>query len=251
MPYIVLHMKLAAKLIYLCLFIMNITSIHSQSNSSLRFLNETLSHNNNSNNRLSSGKILWTDSPSSRAIYEKLESHVNFLTANIRNNEDLISYYNSREGYLDNITITLQRVRELVIKRSNSFYGPDDREIIDSEIFILYTGILNEISWAQFNTISMFSSWIEDIDLKNRFKEANFYSLKGIDRILQAVSTERSKIGAITNTLKHKGQALATEQENTMSFQSNGDTNFILELSNMKRNEILFFSNIFLLKQQK
>ena len=244
-------MKHIYLIIYLILFLLNISNIYSQSNSSLNFLNQIIIQNDKSMNRLSSGTLLWTDSPSSRAIYEKLESHVNFLSMNMRNNEDLISYYNSREGYLETIGTTLQRIRELILKRSNSFYGPDDREIIDSEIFIHYEGILNELSWAQFNTISMFGSWMENEDLKNRFKEVHFYTLEGIDRILQAVLSERSRMGAITNTLKHKGKGLAIEHENTISFQSHGDTDFALELSNMKRNEILFFSNIFLLKHQK
>ena len=169
-------------IIYPILFFLNISSIYSGSNPSLNFLNQTITQNDKSMNRISSGTLLWTDSPSSSAIYEELESHVKFLQVNMRNNEDLISYYRSREGYLDTITSTLQRIRELVLKRSNSFYGPDDREIIDSEIFILYSGILNEISWAQFNTIPMFGSWMENKDLKNRFKEGNFYTLKGIDR---------------------------------------------------------------------
>lgn len=238
-------------IIYPILFFMNISGIYSLSNSSLNFLNQTITQNDKSMNRLSSGTLLWTDSPSSRAIYEKLESHVKFLQMNIRNNADLISYYRSREGYLDSITATLQQIRELILKRSNSFYGPDDREIIDSEIFIYYSGILNEISWAQFNTISMFGSWMKNEDLKNRFKEGNFYTLKGIDRILKAVLSERSRMGAITNTLKYREKGLAIEQENTLSFQSNGDTDFALELTNMQRNEILFFSNIFLLKQKR
>lgn len=193
---------------------------------------------------------MWTDSPSSRAIYERLESHVNFLSVNMRNNYDLISYYNSREGYLENIGSTLQRIRELILKRSNSFYSSDDREIIDSEIYIHYIGIINELSWAQFNTISMFSSWVENDELTNRFKESNFYSLEGIDRILQSVLSERTKIGAIINTVNHKNKGLAIERENTISFQSHGDTDFANELSNMKRNEILFFANLFLLKLQ-
>ena len=200
--------------------------------------------------RLSSGTLLWTDSPSSKAIYEQLEGHVNFLSMNMRNNNDVISYYNSREGYLANIGATLQRIRTLILKRSNSFYSSDDREIIDSEIYIHYSGIFNELSWAQFNTISMFSSWMENEDLKNRFKEANFYTLEGIDRILQSVLSERSRMGAIINTLNHKEKGLAIEKENTISFLSNGDTDFASEISNMKRNEILFFSNLFLLKIQ-
>lgn len=241
------------KQIYLIIFIisfLNISHIYSQSDISLNVLNQTLLQNDKSMNRLSSGKLLWTDSPSSRAIYERLESHINFLSMNMRNNGDMISYYSSREGYLETIATTLQRIRELILKRSNSFYSSDDREIIDSEIYIHYSGILKEISWAQFNTIPMFSTWMEDEDLKNRFKEGNFYTISGIDRILQSVLSERARIGAIVNTLNHKLKGLAIEQENTISFQSNGDTDFALELSNMMRNEILFFSNLFLLKFQ-
>ncbi len=233
------------------LFVLNISSIYSQSNPSLNFLNQTITQSDKSMNRISSGTLLWTDSPSSSAIYEELESHIKFLSVNIRNNADLISYYRSREGYMDSITTTLQQIRDLIFKRSSSFNGPDEREIIDSEIFIHYSGILNEISWAQFNTISMFGSWMENKDLKNRFKEGNFYTLKGIDRILKAVISERSRMGAISNTLKHREDGLAIEQENSISFQSNSDTDFALELSNMQRNEILFFSNIFLLKQKR
>lgn len=243
-------MKHRYLLIYLILLLLNVICIYPQS-SSLLFLNETLSQNDKSMKRISGGKLLWTDSPSSRAIYEKLESHVIFLSMHMRNNKDIISYYSSREGYLDNITATLQRVRELILKRSNSFYSSEDKEIIDSEIYLLYSGILKELSWAQFNTISIFSSWLKDENLKNIFKEENFYTIDGIDKIIQAVLSERAKIGATINTLKHRERWLSIEQENTIAFQSNDDTDFTIQLSNMKRNEILFFSNIFLLKQQK
>ena len=83
-------MKHIYLIIYLILFLLNISNIYSQSNPSLSFLNQTLTQNDKSMNRLSSGTLLWTDSPSSRAIYERLESHVNFLSMNMRNNEDMI-----------------------------------------------------------------------------------------------------------------------------------------------------------------
>jgi flagellin-like hook-associated protein FlgL len=244
-------MKHIYLIIFFTLFIVNTSGLTAQSNSSVRFLNQTLMENDKSMNRLSSGQLLWTDSPSSRAIYEKLQSQINFLSMNIRNNTDMISYYNSREGYLANIVGALQRIRELILKRSNSFFGADDREIIDSEIYIHYSGILKELSWAQFNTISMFSSWLENQDLINRFKEPNFYTLEGIDRILQSVISERSRMGAQMNALQFQNNGLAVEEENAISFLTNGDTDFALEISNMKRNEIMFFSNLFLMKFQR
>jgi flagellin-like hook-associated protein FlgL len=95
----------------------------------------------------------------------------------------------------------------------------------------------------------MFGSWMENEDLKSRFKEANFYTVKGVDRILQSVISERSLMGSIINTLEYKNRGLAVENENTQSFMSQGDTDFAVELSNLKNREILFFSNLFLLKQ--
>ncbi len=246
-----IYMKQINLIIILFLILINTFDLYSQSNSNFISLNRVLIEDDKSMNRFSSGKLLWTDSPSSRAIYEKLQSQINFLSMNIRNNNDMISYYNSREGYLKNIVESLQRIRELVLRRSNSFYNSEDREIIDSEIYIFYSGLLKELSWAQFNTISMFSSWLENPDIINRFKEDNFYTLDGIDRILESVISERSRIGALINTLKHKEKGMAIEQENQISFMSNGDTDFALELSNLKRNEIMFFSNLFLLKFQE
>lgn len=236
-------MKKQNYIIIFILIFLSVSSIYSQSNSSFNSLNKNLK-------RLSSGTLLWTDSPSSRAIYEKLQSQINFLSMNIRNNTDMISYYNSREGYLENIVTTLQRIRELILKRSNSFYSADDRDIIDSEIYIHYSGILKELSWAQFNTISLFSSWMENPDLVNRFKEDNFYTLEGIDRILLSVISERSRIGSLINTLEYRVKGLAIEEENTTAFLTNGDTDFATEISDMKSNEIMFFSNLFLLKYQ-
>jgi len=214
-------------------------------------LNSILEQYNKNLNRLTSGTLLWTDDPASQAVYEKLESHIRFLSVNIRNYNDLIFYYQSREGYLEVIINSLQKIRVLILKRSNSFYNSDDIEIIDSEINMFYEGILKTISQAQFNTIPMFSSWMDNEELINRFKEADFYTLSGIDRILQSVITERSRQGAVINTLKHRTQGLSTEQENSINFLRQGDTDFALELSNLKRLEILFFSNIFLLEFQK
>ncbi|MBB6481860.1 flagellin [Spirochaeta isovalerica] len=236
--------------ITICIYILGNTFQLFSENSSIRFLNQTISETSKSMERLSSGTLLWTDSPSSKAIYEKLESHIRFLAQSIRNNQDMISYYRTREGFLESTGNSLQRIRELIVQRSNSLYGEDEREIIDSEIFMQYSGILKDLSRAQFNTIPIFGDWLKDEEIEKRFREANFYNLSGIDRIMEAVLSERASIGALINTLEHKGAGLAVEQENASAFQSRGDTDFALELSIMKRNEILFFADLFLLRQE-
>ncbi|MDA3940137.1 MAG: flagellin [Spirochaetia bacterium] len=241
-------------IIIITLFVLLSPDVYSQNTSSMDFLNRILGQNDlqrdKSFQRLSSGTLLWTDDPASQAIYEKVKSHIEYLSVNMRSQQDLVSYYQTREGYLELFVSSLQRIRELILMKSNGIYGPDDKEILDSEINHYYDGILKTISWAQFNTKPLFLSWMDDELVVDRFKEDDFYTLEGLDRILGTVLSERAKLGAILNTLAFRSNGLAKERENSQAFRSMGDTDFALELSNLKRSEIMFFSNLFLLKTQ-
>jgi flagellin-like hook-associated protein FlgL len=129
-------------------------------------------------------------------------------------------------------------------------YTADDTQIIDSEINDHYASILKTFTEAQFNTKPLFISWVGDDQVQERFKETDFYTLDGIDRILNAVLAERSRDGALLNTLAFDNNGQAVNEENAYKSLSLGDTDFALELSNLKRNEIIFFSDLFLLKRQ-
>jgi flagellin len=160
-------------IIIITLFVLLSPDVYSQNTSSMDFLNRILGQNDlqrdKSFQRLSSGTLLWTDDPASQAIYEKVKSHIEYLSVNMRSQQDLVSYYQTREGYLELFVSSLQRIRELILMKSNGIYGPDDKEILDSEINHYYDGILKTISWAQFNTKPLFLSWMDDelvIDLK-------------------------------------------------------------------------------------
>jgi flagellin-like hook-associated protein FlgL len=241
-------------LLILVIFNLFIQVIYSQTNSSFSFLNRILGQNqaesDKSIQRLSSASLLWTDDPATHAIFEKVKSHIDYLSVNLRSQQDLISYYNTKDGYLEQLSDSLQRIRELILKKSNGIYGPDDRDMVDSEIFYHYQGILKVISWAQFNTKPLFGSWMDDNQMVNRFKEADFYTIEGLDRILGSVLSERAKQGAIVNTINYRSNGLSNEKLNSYSFLSHGDTSFDSEISNLKRSEIMFFSNLFLLKLQ-
>ncbi len=241
-------------IILFVIFINSFSPIYSQSSLSFDFLNRTLGQNqterDKSIQRLSSAVLLWTDDPATHAIFEKVKSHIDYLSVTVRSQQDLISYYNTKDGYLEQLSVSLQRIRELILKKSNGIYSPEDKEMVDSEIFFHYHGILKVISWAQFNTKPLFGSWMDDDQLVNRFKEVDFYTIEGLDRILGTVLSERAKQGAIVNTLNYRSKGFSNEQGNSHSFLSNGDTSFDSEISNLKRSEILFFSNLFLLKLQ-
>jgi flagellin-like hook-associated protein FlgL len=246
-------MKRLPAYITVIIFILLVFPLFGQARNDLSTLNRILNQNNlesdKSIRRLSSGTILWTDDPASKAIYEKLKSHIDFLAVTINNQQDLISYYQVRDGYLGNISATLQRIRDLILMKSNAIYNSDDKQIIDSEIRNHYYGILNAISWAEFNTKPLFNSWINTEEIKGRFEEDQFYSIAGIDRIMEAVRSERSRQGALTNALKLRNKGQGIERENSTGFLSQGDTDFAYELSKLQQSEIMFFSDLFLLKK--
>lgn len=245
-------MKELNKLVPVILFILNISALYSQDQTNWNFLNRILGQNGIQNEksiqRLSSGTLLWSDDPATMAIYEQVKTHIDYLSINIRNQNDMTSYYQSRDGYLDVMVNSLQRIRELILMRSNGIYNSYDREIIDSEISYHYNDIIKSISRAQFNTKPLFASFMDENMIQNRFMDEEFYNMEGLDRILNAVIAERAYQGAILNTLSLRREGQSIEQLNSSSFPN---TSFNLELSNLKRNEILFFSNLFLLQIQE
>lgn len=242
-------------IVVLVLFCISVPLVYSQNKTSFDFLNRTLEQTgiitDKSFKRLSSGTLLWTDDPASLAIYEKVKSHIDFLSVNIRNDQDIVSYYQTKDGYLEQFISSLQRIRELILIKSNGIYSSDDIEIIQSEIYNYYHGIIKTISWAQFNTKPLFSSWTDDDEILNRFKEAEFYTIGGLDRILKSVLSERARQGALINTLSYRSNGFSNESGNYNTFLSQGDINFDNEISNLKKSEIMFFSNLFLLQLQK
>jgi hypothetical protein len=119
---------------------------------------------------------------------------------------------------------------------------------IDSEIRNHYYGILNIISRAEFNTKPLFSTWINADETKSRFGEDRFYSIHGIDRIMKAVRAERSSRGALVASLELRSRGQSIERENSTGFKGQGDTDFTLEKTRLEQSEIMFFSDLFLLK---
>ncbi len=239
------------KYIIFFLLVLITAPVPAQSSGAFDSLNRILEQNRledeKSMKRLSSGLILWQDDPASKAVYEKMKSHIDFLSVTVRSHRDLISYYQVRDGYLDSITQALQRIRDLIMMELNPVFGDEDRALLDSEIFLQYEGIMKTLSWAQFNMKPVFESWLEDEAIRERLKEDEFYSLEGVDRILSAVIRERAVYGALQNSLEFQIQGMGAEKDNTMESLSQGDTDFSAELSKLNAGEIRFFSDFFLL----
>ena len=125
------------------------------------FSNRQLSWTNNvmdkDMEKLSSGLRINKagDDASGLAVSEKMRSQVGGLHQAMRNTEDAISFLQTTEGYLDETTMILQRVRELSIQAANGIYSDTDRQLINVEISQLVDEVNRIASHAQFNGMNM------------------------------------------------------------------------------------------------
>ncbi len=74
------------------------------------------------------------DDASGLAVSEKMRGQISGLYQAMRNTEDAISFLQTTEGYLEETTIILQRMRELAIQAGNGIYSDIDRGLINLEI---------------------------------------------------------------------------------------------------------------------
>jgi flagellin-like hook-associated protein FlgL len=200
--------------------------------------------------RLSGGRELLTDNPANYAIYEKLEAHIRSMNAGIRNTQDMISYYRFMDATFETVTDTLQRIRELALRRSNSLLSDFDRSIIDGEMLMLYEHIRYTLSQAEFNRVKIFADLLESEAFKDLFADERYYILGNIDRMLNFFLSERANIGASANRLQSQIRSQMMEVEQTVSFQTRGDTDFGVEVSNFYRQHLKLTVNILLLETE-
>ena len=103
--------------------------------------------------RLSSGQRINRagDDASGLAVSEKMRSQIRGLNQANRNIQNGVSFIQSTEGYLQETTDILQRIRELAVQSSNGIYSDEDRMQIQVEVSQLVAEVDRIASQAQFN----------------------------------------------------------------------------------------------------
>jgi flagellin len=106
---------------------------------------------------LSSGLRINTagDDASGLAVSEKLSSQIRGLNQANRNIQLGISFIQTTEGYLQETTNILQRLRELAVQSANGIYSASDRQMIQVEVSQLVDEVNRIASSAQFNGLNM------------------------------------------------------------------------------------------------
>ena len=107
--------------------------------------------------RLSSGERINRagDDASGLAVSEKMRSQIRGLNQASRNASDGISFIQTTEGYLQETTDIMQRIRELAVQASNGIYTDEDRMQIQVEVSQLVSEVDRIASHAQFNGMNM------------------------------------------------------------------------------------------------
>jgi flagellin len=102
-------------------------------------------------NRINSAK----DDAAGLSISNRMDSQIRGLTMAVKNANDGISLMQTAEGALDEVTNSLQRMRELAVQAVNGTNTALDRAALDAEVQQLKSEIDRTAKTTQFNSINL------------------------------------------------------------------------------------------------
>lgn len=107
--------------------------------------------------KLSSGMKInrASDDAAGLALSEKMRTQIRGLNMASKNVSDMTSFVQTADGYMQETTDVLQRIRELAVQSSNGIYSDEDRLQIQVEVSSLVSEIDRIASSAQFNGMNI------------------------------------------------------------------------------------------------
>ena len=222
-----------------------------------------------SSEKLSSGYKVnrAADDAAGLTISEKMRSQVRGLNKASDNAQDGISAIQVAEGALNETHSILQRMNELATQAANDTNTTVDRKAIQEEIDALASEIDRIQSTTQFNTQNLLDGTFTGKNLQvgalkgqkisitiskmnagklgvSNVKVSTFAKagsgMSSIQKAIEKVSTQRSKLGALQNRLEHTVANLDNIAENTQTAESRiRDTDMAEEMVNYSKNNIL------------
>ncbi len=252
----------------------NVLSLNSQ-----RSLNRSQNAMQTSLERLSTGLRInrAKDDVAGLAISEKFTSQIRGLNQAIRNANDGISYVQTAEGGLDEITSQLQRMRELAVQSANGTYTSGNRTDLNKEYAALsaeigriasntdFNGVKvldttasakMQVGWEANQTISVqgvsaaggnvataIAGGVTTVDAANS-------AIANLDAAIATVTGFRADFGALQNRLESSVRNLQNVAENQSAARSRiRDADFAAETANLTRTQILQQAGVAMLAQ--
>jgi flagellin len=221
------------------------------------------------------------DDPSGLAVSEKMRAQVNGLRQAERNTEDGLSFLQTTEGFMAQITDIAQRVRVLAVQAANGIYSREDRQLIQVEVSQLIDEVNRIGSQAEFNRFKLFTGdFAKDKDpvslhmgananQNERFAisklNASTLGLNGVtlstanksneaivksDQALSVLMKQRADLGAFQNRLEHAAKGLMNAYENVQASESRiRDVDMAEEMVNLTTKQMLAQTSIAMLAQ--
>ncbi|WP_298774662.1 flagellin [uncultured Shewanella sp.] len=237
-------------------------------------VNKTNDLLSNAMERLSTGLRINSaaDDAAGLQIATRLNANVVGMQTASRNVSDAMSMLQTADGALEELTTIANRQKELATQAANGVNSKEDMDSLDAEFQQLNAEVKRIIEKTEFSGNKLFeatdgvltgtgtsfqigSGSDERLDvalgtlaeLTNQVangtdtdKTDALAAMDAVDGFLQAVSTERSKLGANINRLGHTAANLANVTENTMAASGRiMDTDFAVESANMTKNQLL------------
>lgn len=211
--------------------------------------------------KLSSGERINKagDDASGLAVSEKMRTQIQGLRQAERNTEDGMSFVQTAEGYLEQSSTIIQRVRVLAVQSANGIYSAEDRQLIQVEVSALIDEVDRVASQAEFNKFKVLtgeysrigakaSMWFhlganmnqrERVFIGTMTSQAfNFKDVGGrlivslsspgganrsigiMDSALQKLAKQRADLGAYYNRLEMTAKGLMSAYENIQAAES-------------------------------
>ena len=227
------------------------------------------------------------DDASGLAVSEKMRAQIRGLRRAEMNAEDAISFIQTVEGYLNQTTEIIQRLRELAVQAGNGIYSDEDRVYMQVEASQLVAEINRIASHAQFNGINILTgrfapnvgniSFHIGANMDQRIlinigdmtarglgmvaddgtsrinlttQEAANRTIGVADQALQILNKQRADLGAYQNRLDKITKTLLIGYENLQAAESRiRDTDMAYEMSDFVKNQILSQASISMIAQ--
>jgi len=217
-------------------------------------LNKTSVAQSKSMEKLSSGYRINRagDDAAGLSISEKMRGQIRGLNQASRNAQDGISFIQTAEGALNEVSSMLTRMKELTVQKANGTYASADTTNLNLELTQLGTEIDDIISKTEFNGIKSFSATInvvvsdDDTDTLAVGYNLGAQSLTSssataaVETAITNVNTARSTFGAHQNRLEHRVNNLDTTAENLQASESRiRDVDMAKEMMEFTKNNIL------------
>jgi flagellin len=214
--------------------------------------------------KLSSGLRInrAADDAAGLAVSEKMRGQIRGLEMAQRNVQDGISFVQTAEGAMNEVSSMLTRMKELNVQKLNGTYSTGDTANIDVELGQLGTQIGKIMTDTKFNGMAITGgATIQSDDAAqtisiNTIITASFTSLTAtstlgqVETAISAVSTERAKLGAVQNRLEYTSNNLGTTVENLTASESRiRDTDMASEMVKLTKDNILLQASQAMLAQ--